>query len=116
VGDDLETTVRDTTSRYARIVKVLSKEKDVTAGGESKGFGSSALKVRGRIFAMVDSTGRFVVKLPRDRVDALVESGSGVRFDPGHGRVMKEWVSLDPSNETRWLALAREAMRFVSSK
>jgi hypothetical protein len=106
----------DTSSRYARIVNVLSKEKDVTTGEERKGFGSSALKVRGRIFAMVDSKGRFVVKLPRDRVDALVESGSAVRFDPGHGRLMKEWASLDPSSGTRWLALAREALRFVAAK
>jgi hypothetical protein len=33
------------------------------------------------------------VKLPRERVDELVEAGAGHRFDPGHGRLMKEWVA-----------------------
>jgi hypothetical protein len=35
-------------------------------------FGSSALKVHGKIFAMVSSAGQFVVKLPEARVDQLV--------------------------------------------
>jgi hypothetical protein len=35
--------------------------------------------------------GRFVAKLPRGRVDELVSGGSGEYFDPGHGRLMKEW-------------------------
>jgi hypothetical protein len=36
---------------------------------DGKGFGSSALKVEGRIFAMLTSRSEFVVKLPRERVD-----------------------------------------------
>jgi hypothetical protein len=38
------------------------------------GFGSGALKVNGSIFATI-SDGRLVVKLPRDRVHALVGNG-----------------------------------------
>jgi hypothetical protein len=45
--------------------------------------------------------------------DALVASGAGERFDPGHGRVMKEWVSVG-HGAADWLELAREAHRFVS--
>jgi hypothetical protein len=60
--------------------------------------------------------GRLVVKLPRQRVDALIASGDGARFDPGHGRLMKEWLTVEPASEEEWLPLAREAMEFVASK
>ena len=116
----VERPAQDSQTRYAHIVKALTKDDGVTVGAEKKGFGSSALQVNGKIFAMLSSKGHFVVKLPRDRVDALVESGAGVRFDPGHGRVMKEWAVIDPSSKEpsskdQWLSLAREAMRFVGS-
>jgi hypothetical protein len=34
--------------------------------------------------------GRFVAKVPKERVDALVSSGNGEYFDPGHGRLIKD--------------------------
>ena len=40
------------------------------------GFGSSALKVNNKIFAMLVG-GKLVVKLPRQRVDALIAAGEG---------------------------------------
>jgi hypothetical protein len=57
--------------------------------------------------------GRLVLKLPKQRVEALIESGDGKRFDPGHGRLMKEWLSLDSDSAQDWEALAQEAMVFV---
>ena len=61
--------------------------------------------------------GKLVVKLPKRRVDALIASGDGERFDPRHdGRLMKEWVSVEPTSEEEWLPLAREAMEFVASQ
>jgi MFS family permease len=37
--------------------------------------------------------------------------------EPRHdGRLMKEWVSVEPTSEEGWLSLAREAMEFVASK
>jgi hypothetical protein len=56
-----------------------------------------------------------VVKLPRERVDALVASGDGRAWGPGHGRVMKEWVALSPSAASQWAALVAEAREFVAS-
>ena len=88
----------------------------VSARQARRGFGSSALQVGGKIFAMVSSNGSFVVKLPKQRVEQLEASGVGQRFDPGHGRLMKEWLALDPSSNEDWLSLAREALRFVASK
>ncbi len=103
--------------RYAAIVKELLGNANVTFDSSAKkGFGSSALKTNGKIFAMLDSKGRFVVKLPRQQVAALVAAGQGERFDPGHGRLMKEWLAVDPTSELGWLSLAKEALEFVSSK
>ena len=103
--------------RYATLVDALLGSTDVTLGSPGKkGFGSSALQVNGRIFAML-SNGRLVVKLPRQRVDALIAAGVGERFDPRHdGRLMKEWLVAEPTSGESWLSLAREALEFVASK
>ena len=77
-------------------------------------FGAGALKVGGKIFAM-PAQGTLVLKLPAARVDALVAGKRGKRFDPGHGRVMKEWIALD-GGEKDWLSLTREARSFVGGK
>lgn len=102
-------------SRYAAVVKALAGRPGVTYAEDSKGFGSSALKVDNKIFAMLASGDQFVVKLPRARVDDLVAEGHGSRFDPRRsGKVMKEWLMVRPGREARWLSLAREAMEFVA--
>lgn len=77
-------------------------------------FGSNGLKVDGRIFAMLVK-GALVVKLPAERVAALIRSGKGAPFDSGRGRPMKEWVTIRASRSS-WLDLAREARRFVGKK
>jgi len=103
--------------RYAAIVEALLSNPDVTLGSPGKkGFGSSALRTGGKIFAMLAGGDRFVVKLPQQRVDALIASGDGERFDPGHGRLMKEWVAVELASQEGWLPLAREALEFVASK
>lgn len=80
-----------------------------------RGFGADALKVNRKIFAMlVDGT--LVLKLPRPRVEELVEAGDGVPFDRGHGRVMREWVTVSPTTAAEWIPLAEEARTFVASR
>jgi hypothetical protein len=84
----------------------------VTSG---TGFGrSEGLRISGKIFAML-VRGELVVKLPRDRVEDLTASGAGHPFDPGHGRLMKEWVAVTPSASRRWRGLVEEARAFVES-
>ena len=100
---------------YARVVKAFARDKDVTPPKPGRGFGSSALKVRGSIFAMMSSKGKFVVKLPKERVDALVAARKGAYFDPGHGRLMKEWLEMG-SGHALWIKLAKEARDFVAGK
>ncbi len=53
-----------------------------------------------------------MVKLPKDRVKELVAHGAGELFDPGHGRLMKEWVVVG-TGSVNWVELAREAYDFV---
>jgi hypothetical protein len=57
---------------------------------------------------------RFVTKLPGKRVDQLVTAGKGEHFDPGHGRLMKEWVVVG-EGKADWIELAREAYEFVKA-
>ncbi len=61
---------------------------------------------------MMSSKGKFVVKLPKDRVDELVRLRLGEYFDPGHGRVMKEWLALE-GGAASWVELAKEAHGFA---
>jgi hypothetical protein len=100
-------------SRYADLVRKVAGEPGVTHVTEGKGFGSSGqLKVRGRIFAML-VRGALVLKLPRARVDELVEAGAGTRFDAGKGKPMREWLLLSATATRRWLPLTKEALVFV---
>ena len=94
---------------FAPVVAAFANDRQV----EQKRMFSSqnVLTVNGKIFAML-ARGRFVAKLPRESVDALVREGRGEYFDPGHGRLMKEWVSVDSPPES-WIDLAKEAYRFV---
>lgn len=100
--------------RFARLVDELAGERGVTRPDESRRprFGSSALKVNGSIFAML-CRGQLVVKLPRDRVNALLSDGSGGTFSAGKGTPMKEWLTVLSDDEATWLALAHEALDFA---
>jgi hypothetical protein len=95
---------------FEAVVEALEHDPKTDKG---RGFGSDALKVGGKIFAM-EVKGELVVKLPKERVDELIAGGSGTRFDPGHGRLMKEWVAVPPSDPEEWIRLAEEARAFVA--
>jgi hypothetical protein len=98
--------------RFERIADDLLATQEVSRG---TGFGATpGLRVGGKIFAML-VRGDLVVKLPRTRVDALVDAGAAERFDPRHdGRLMKEWAVVPPDSGQDWEALAAEALAFVS--
>jgi TfoX/Sxy family transcriptional regulator of competence genes len=70
------------------------------------------LRIDGKIFAMLNED-RLVVKLPKDRVDRLVAEGIAQRFEPGTGRVMKEWAAIPAAHSRRWPKLVLEARAFV---
>ncbi len=103
-------TTTDAARSFESIKEALSGRDGVTVGA-GRGFGSGALKVDGRIFAML-SQGRLVLRLPAPRVAELIGNGSGGVFDAGKGRPMKEWVALQ-DDPARCLALAEEALAFT---
>src|SRR5438445_11380161 len=100
---------------FAHLAEKLSKDPrvDPPEMARSKGFGSKGLKVARKLFAF-QSKGRLVLKLPSARVEALAASAAGQRFDPGHGRVMKEWIAIDLGSKPLWPRLAREALGFAA--
>ena len=94
---------------FAPVVNAFARDRSVTRG---KMFSSSnVLSVNGKIFAML-VRGKLVVKLPKQRVDELVASRAGTYFDPGHGRLMKQWISISPGRGA-WVTLAKDAYDFV---
>jgi len=102
---------------FSRLAAKLSKDPrvDPPEMARGMGFGSKGLKVARKLFAF-PSKGRLVVKLPADRVDALLSSGEGERFNPGHGRLMKEWIAFDLRAKTLWPRVAREALDFATHR
>jgi TfoX/Sxy family transcriptional regulator of competence genes len=103
--------------RWASLVEAMLAQGAATYGndGAQQAFGSTSLKTNGKIFAMLVKD-RLVVKLDRRRVDELVEAGKGQRFDPGHGRLQREWLDVDSESEDVWLDLATESEAFVGKR
>jgi hypothetical protein len=81
------------------------------APGTMMGF--PCLRVAGAFFASCDHrTGDLIVKLPRDRVAELINSGTGKPFAPA-GHTFREWVLIADRDEAHWTELIDEARRFV---
>jgi hypothetical protein len=102
----------DSARLFASIAESELAMPGVTSG---TGFGrSEGLRISGKIFAML-VRGELVVKLPKPRVEDLRASGVGHHFDPGNGRLMKEWVAITPGASRRWRKLVEEARAFVTA-
>jgi len=79
---------------------------------ESKMFGMPCLKrENGKVVAGHWKDGGLTVKLTDEaaREEALALSGVEL-FDPGMGRVMKEWVLVPKSQSGEWLRLVEKAV------
>ena len=99
-------------SLFDAVVERYAHDPRVTGG---TGFGSSpGRRVDGRIFAML-VRGELVVKLPRQRVDELVQAGTASWFDAGKGRPMREWAALGTAHALAWPDVVGEAYDFVGS-
>ncbi|MGH2489621.1 MAG: MmcQ/YjbR family DNA-binding protein [Candidatus Limnocylindria bacterium] len=93
---------------FAALAETYLALPDVTAG---TGFGGSpGLRRHGKIFAML-VRGSLVVKLPRERAEEIVASGDATAFDPGHGRLMREWIEVPVGRADDWAVLVEEAFQ-----
>jgi hypothetical protein len=97
-------------SKLAPIVAAYEKQ----VGEPGRKFGKNGLKVNGKLFALFTQQ-TLVVKLPHERVAALVAQGVGKPFDPGHGRLMKGWLTVT-SARASWVELSKEAHTFVAGE
>jgi hypothetical protein len=77
-------------------------------------MGGRCARAAGEFLGLVDFKGSgLVVKLPRARVQELIDEGVGQPFAPA-GKVFKEWVSIPQRDRRRWRALLREGVAFVA--
>ena len=86
-----------------------------TSLGAVKGraLSKDAVTVDGKIVAFV-TRGLLVVKLPPERIAALIDAGEAEPMRMG-ARVMREWVSVAPEFSPLWMQLAEESARYVIS-
>jgi hypothetical protein len=94
---------------YEELVdRVTDDHPEVTPG---KMFGMACLKRGGKVVAGEWKDGGLTVKLtdPSAREEALAIEGV-VLFDPGMGRVMREWVLVPAAQSGRWRELVEQAL------
>jgi hypothetical protein len=90
---------------WSKVKEHFLKMSDVQKQGES-------LKAMKKMFAMFNK-GNYVVKLPKERVEDLISSGDGLPYDPGNGKIMKEWVIILEEYSSKWIEYASEAKTFA---
>lgn len=81
--------------------------------GRATMMGYPCVRLAGRFLASYDDkAGSLVVKLPRERVAELVDSGHGDPFAPA-GKVFREWISIPTVDPQLWRTLLTEAVDFA---
>jgi hypothetical protein len=81
--------------------------------GRATMMGYPCVRLAGRFLACYDTKeGCLVLKLPRERVTELVDSGQGDPFAPA-GKVFHEWVSIPTGDPELWRILLTEAADFA---
>ena len=71
-------------------------------------------RLDGRFFASLDRrTQALLVKLPAERVQALIAAGHAEPFAPA-GRVFRQWAALPRPDRRRWRTLLNEANHFAA--
>lgn len=84
------------------------------AVGRATMMGYPCVRLAGRFLASFDDKGQqLVVKLPRERVDELVDCGAGNPFAPA-GKVFREWVAIPNPDRDLWQELLAEAVEFAN--
>ena len=76
-------------------------------------MGYPCLRANGAFFACVErATGHLIVKLPGQRVAALVAAGQALPFAPS-GRTFREWAAFPVADPAEWRALLAEGREFA---
>ena len=76
-------------------------------------FSTIGLRVRGKVFGLVNHGGSLMVKIPAARADELVSCGAVARMVMA-GRSVREWVEMPyDAGEAAWRELLREAHTYL---
>ena len=67
------------------------------------------------MFAMF-SKGDLLLSLSPDRVQELIDEGTGLPYDPGTGKVMAGRVLVPVAQKERWPELCEESLSYFRSK
>jgi hypothetical protein len=81
---------------------------DVAGVTVNAGRGAQGLKVGKKMFAMF-SKGDLLLKMPPEQVDALIAAERGLPYDPGNGKVMKNYVLIPAARQSSWIELCEAA-------
>ena len=78
-------------------------------------FGSTGLRVRGKVFALATFDGDLMVKVPAARAAELAAAGAATPVSMA-GRTMREWVAMPlAAGPSAWRALIDEAHAYVDA-
>jgi TfoX/Sxy family transcriptional regulator of competence genes len=78
-------------------------------------FGSTGLRVRGKVFAVAAHAGGLLIKVPEAHADALAKSGVADRMVMG-GIPRREWVLVpDEASDETWSEQLDVAYTYVDS-
>ncbi len=75
-----------------------------------KGKGAQGIKRGGKMFVMF-MKGDLIVKLPKNRVNEVINTGDGKPFDPGTGKPMKKRVLIPANKRDTWIKYSIEAKK-----
>jgi len=100
-----------TTDRLAAATALAAKLPGSSVGTE---FGGGSLTIDGKIFAFTSKNDHIAIKLPVDRIEALLGTADAERLTMGK-RTMREWIVISDAGSPGTLRLLREALRFVQS-
>jgi TfoX/Sxy family transcriptional regulator of competence genes len=100
---------------HARLEE-LSVEQQARPGVDwGRMFGSTGLRVRGKVFAVAAHSGGLLIKVPEAHADALVAAGTAERMVMG-GVPRREWVLVpDEADDTVWSEQLDVAYTYVES-
>jgi len=103
----------DARTSYDAVVAEITATSPATRG---QMFGMPCLKHNGKMFAGFYQEA-MVFKLGAPAHAKALALAGALLFDPsGLGRPMKEWVVVPVEFSSKWLELAREALRYVDEK
>lgn len=97
-------------ARLAVLAASLLERDDVDWG---RMFSTVGLRVRGKVFGLVDNDGELMVKVPEALADERVGRGEVARVVM-QGRPMREWVTMPyDAGEAAWSTLLGEAHAYL---